>query len=982
MANLYQISACSEAPRGHVIFVHGLGGHPFTTFQHSPKDPETLWPRWIAEDVPGVNVWSIGYQAPPTNFTGTALNLNERAVSFVSCLQNSLPRDEHPIVFVCHSLGGVIVKQMLRYLDDKAPSDKSIEALLSRITGVVFLATPHLGSKVASLAERFRLITNRSQIVLQLTEYNPALDELNAWFRDWENRPQVRVFYETYSLSFMRKVVPKSVGDPGLKNVTAEAIEGDHFQIVKPLHRDAEVHRETVEFLSREGVIEAAGQRRFSPPQVNDALVVVPVQVVPLLPRIVGAIPAIIAITALLITVWFGGSSAYERLTCGPDLGASAFAGALEGGNFDLVKSSICRSKYVDAPLAGSGNPPLLVATASGATALFDVLLNAGADPNARGSVRAILTHSCPDGGTTPLMAAAELNNRDMTLKLLEAGAKQDAIDHCGMTAIEIAARLGATDALGVLADRLQESRAGIGWVQPAYADGIGADRLGPAIISALRSDQTESVNVLLIKSDFGGWRDAAGDTVIHLAVKYGAEGSIRGILKRLPSLLNSGDSDGNTPLSLALRLDRLAIAEILIDAGASLELANNNGETPWSIANGSDSLAQAAVRMRIREGTTSDDLVKNILLGEDLAGLQADFRLGLPPLDSVGLKVERANFIEAKYKIDYQVQRILSNRLNPGQGVGITPLEAAIIRLSPEIVRWLLQNGSDPDSEIHQSFSLARLAVVAATLGQSESQEAGDKAAEIIVALYGTRPAAGQIVGPDYRNDPYYILPTATWSGPLTSALLAIGASGSKGDPTPLAAAASISGNKDVVSMLISHGADPNGNDPFSNSDALLSAIASRDMAIFNMLVEEGAQVSESGELKVEWEGGTVEFSGRPIELATCVGMASMVTELLSRGVEPEQQWQMSPIITAAVLDDRDIAKILVENTHISNSYSEYPLAVSAACSAPMLDLLCQYQGLDRTKELCANKPKLPQSCPPDRFNGAQGTPSCISLR
>ena len=87
MANLYCVAASSE-PSCHVIFVHGLGGHPLETWQSEKNNLYTLWPRWVAEDLSDCSVWTIGYQAPPTNYTGKALDLNSRALTLLELLGN------------------------------------------------------------------------------------------------------------------------------------------------------------------------------------------------------------------------------------------------------------------------------------------------------------------------------------------------------------------------------------------------------------------------------------------------------------------------------------------------------------------------------------------------------------------------------------------------------------------------------------------------------------------------------------------------------------------------------------------------------------------------------------------------------------------------------------------------------------------------------------------------------------------------------
>ena len=59
-----------------VIFVHGLDGDARSTWH--PKDqPLAFWPSWLAEDVAGVTVWSLGYEVNSSAWRGAAMPLSE-----------------------------------------------------------------------------------------------------------------------------------------------------------------------------------------------------------------------------------------------------------------------------------------------------------------------------------------------------------------------------------------------------------------------------------------------------------------------------------------------------------------------------------------------------------------------------------------------------------------------------------------------------------------------------------------------------------------------------------------------------------------------------------------------------------------------------------------------------------------------------------------------------------------------------------------
>mgnify|MGYP001606572691 CR=1 FL=1 len=55
-----------------------------------------------------------------------------------------------PLIFICHSLGGVVFKEFLVHISLQLDDCRH---LAQSVSGVVFMGTPHRGSKVASLAQ-------------------------------------------------------------------------------------------------------------------------------------------------------------------------------------------------------------------------------------------------------------------------------------------------------------------------------------------------------------------------------------------------------------------------------------------------------------------------------------------------------------------------------------------------------------------------------------------------------------------------------------------------------------------------------------------------------------------------------------------------------------------------------------------------------------------------------------------------------------
>lgn len=139
MSRLIKIAEWSGEKRGNIVFIHGLGGHPYETWQ-SALDASTFWPAWLAEDVKGLSVYSLGYISPPSNWIGTAMPLLDEAAHALRVLLNSEDLKTGPIAFVCHSLGGLMAKSIIRAAREQS-GDRDIADFYDRIRQVVFIAT-------------------------------------------------------------------------------------------------------------------------------------------------------------------------------------------------------------------------------------------------------------------------------------------------------------------------------------------------------------------------------------------------------------------------------------------------------------------------------------------------------------------------------------------------------------------------------------------------------------------------------------------------------------------------------------------------------------------------------------------------------------------------------------------------------------------------------------------------------------------------
>jgi len=157
-----------------------------------------------------------------------------------------------PIAFICHSLGGLIVKQILRAANEQR-NDPAIADFLARTRQVVFIATPHTGSGKANLLERARFLVWGSNSARDLVANKPELRDLNFGYRELSrlrgDQLSHLTYYEMVDTVFGRIVDPGSA-DPGLANCRPTPIRENHVAIAKPRRRDDLVYIEIKDFVS------------------------------------------------------------------------------------------------------------------------------------------------------------------------------------------------------------------------------------------------------------------------------------------------------------------------------------------------------------------------------------------------------------------------------------------------------------------------------------------------------------------------------------------------------------------------------------------------------------------------------------------------------------------------------------------------------------------------------------------------------------
>jgi hypothetical protein len=109
----------SDKSNVDIIAVHGLGGHYDETWTWNPERSTNERPcNWLRDllpnDIPSARIMSFGYDSAVALSTsvGDISIFGEQLLQFVRLRREAEQQRRRPIIFVCHSLGGIVVKKV------------------------------------------------------------------------------------------------------------------------------------------------------------------------------------------------------------------------------------------------------------------------------------------------------------------------------------------------------------------------------------------------------------------------------------------------------------------------------------------------------------------------------------------------------------------------------------------------------------------------------------------------------------------------------------------------------------------------------------------------------------------------------------------------------------------------------------------------------------------------------------------------------
>ena len=241
------------------------------------------------------------------------------------------------------------------------------------------------------------------------------------------------------------------------------------------------------------------------------------------------------------------------------------------------------------------GLTPLIIGAALGQTEIVKLLLEKGADVNARDNRI----------GAMAIMVASDKGHVDIIKLLIENGADINAKDNNSSTPLMIAAEKGQVKAakfliengadinagnnlLGAMPIGIASDKGHVDIIKLLIENGadIGAkDKNGatPLMIAA-EKDQPEVINFFIENGADINVRDNYGGTPLMAASYYGHMDIVRLLIEKGADV-NAKDKNGGTTLMVASYYGRTDIIKLLIEKGADVNAKRNDGTTAIEIA-------------------------------------------------------------------------------------------------------------------------------------------------------------------------------------------------------------------------------------------------------------------------------------------------------------------------------------------------------------------------------------------------------------
>lgn len=145
------------------------------------------WPiDWLPQQFPNIRILGLQFESALSYWVkkvcpceNDKLKLKNRSMDYLPRLADAGVGDDRPVIWVCHSMGGLIVKNIIN--QSLKSKDPKIRKIGENTKGIIFLGTPHRGSVIAKYSQQTALLWPTIE-VKDMEENSKELLKLNDEF--------------------------------------------------------------------------------------------------------------------------------------------------------------------------------------------------------------------------------------------------------------------------------------------------------------------------------------------------------------------------------------------------------------------------------------------------------------------------------------------------------------------------------------------------------------------------------------------------------------------------------------------------------------------------------------------------------------------------------------------------------------------------------------------------------------------------------
>jgi len=192
----------------------------------------------LPKDFPNSHIAVYGYDSRVSNFFGGPANQTTivgHGTSLLNALEAKRRQAPHrPIIFIVHSLGGLVLKDALRRSWRAQPYKQDLKTVYDSTRGIIFMGTPHRGSDYADWGIIVRNIAVAAgfdasdRILRDLKIDSPTLDTLSEDFAEMlkEETFEVFTFQEGTGLKGVKGLTRKVSAKAGFSRTHRKRVVG------------------------------------------------------------------------------------------------------------------------------------------------------------------------------------------------------------------------------------------------------------------------------------------------------------------------------------------------------------------------------------------------------------------------------------------------------------------------------------------------------------------------------------------------------------------------------------------------------------------------------------------------------------------------------------------------------------------------------------------------------------------------------------